>query len=533
MPSVRWIMPASPGTPVPRRLLFAVVVALLASCTSDQPTEVPAPPAVKPKPAFVEVGCTGCRRDNFTDADGTLLEHHVSDGDGPLFTWVKTFGGTAFRDTAVIQNNAVGKSAPGYWRYITNAVEADSIELEVEVAGDMVNVSHQYDVDIILRNNDPGNGGFTGYDIFWSFYGNGDGTTHAFITISRPDRLLIDQEDNVPVPTRGTHTFGAAVLPDGRITAYIDGVLTATAVDPEPLPKGNAGLSFGFNFAPPSIVTITTFAQGLHTADSATVKVARAAGEVWPSGLGPRDGAGGPTQAQLQVSVELNDTLVKNKWVKLSLAAVDSGGTGSDQAYGHFHRGRDDATRKPIGSLSEDSVNTGTSGIGVVQYTSSPVSGPVVARGEIPGGRPGSVTIPVGVPGLEQLVPNGTFKIVGVQSIHPSSNWVTRSTNQQAMTLAQHFFAKFHKPFSYNDASLPFGGKFDLEQQWDQPASEACKLNGQHNPAGCHQRHRVGRNIDFPKALTQGELGLVRDIWLVKLHGYVGPEADHYHLFSH
>ncbi len=249
-----------------RRAAFQSLVlpgaALIAMSCSNEPTEAPADAAIRPPTALSIIGCDGCRRDNFTAPDGTLLENHLSDGGGTPFAWVKTFGGGAYPDPAVIQNNAVGKTSSGFWRYITNALEADSIEIEVEVLGNIASVSQQYDMGIVLRNPDPGSGGFGGYTIFWSAYGDGMGTADAFITVDRPGGTLL-YEENVPIPTPGAHTLGAAVLETGVINVYVDRVLAATVVDPSPLPPGNAGLNFGWTGAPPGIVWITTFAEGL------------------------------------------------------------------------------------------------------------------------------------------------------------------------------------------------------------------------------------------------------------------------------
>ena len=236
---------------------LAVVTASLSAlgCGNEQPTETRPLDRAEITTALSMVGCEGCRRDNFTDPDGTLLDNHVSDGDGAPFTWIREDG---WLETAVVQNNAVGKTSSGFWRYITNALEADSIEIEVEVLGDIASVSQQYDIGVVLRSTGPG----TGYTVFWSAFGDGAGSADAFITVDRPDGNILYEED-APVPTVGTHTLGVAVLETGAINVYVDGVLTAMVVDPAPLPPGNAGLNFGWTGSSPGLVWITTFAEGL------------------------------------------------------------------------------------------------------------------------------------------------------------------------------------------------------------------------------------------------------------------------------
>jgi hypothetical protein len=509
-------------------LVLAAATLMVTSCTSDQPTEAPTAAPARPPVTFAEVGCAGCRRDNFTAPNGTLLENHVSDGDGAPFTWVKTFGAGAHTGTAEIQNNAVGKTSSGFWRYMTNALEADSIEIEIEVLEDFASVSQQYDIGIVLRNNNPGGGGFDGYTIFWSAYGDGRGGADAFITVDRPGSNIL-YEENVPVPTPGTHTLGAAVLESGAILVYVDGVLTATVVDPSPLPPGNAGLNFGWTSSPSGIVWITSFAEGLHQLDSTTVTLEKDDGQVWPTGvIGAQ-----ATQVQLRVRVDSSGTKLKNKWVKLSVVAVDSSGAGSDAQYGHFHSGTGGAP-KPAGKLSLDSVSTGENRIGIVEYTSGLVSGPVVVRAEFPGGRPASVTIPVGVPELIALTPSNTFDLVGVKPIHPSSHWVTVGMASRLIQLAQIFYENHTKKLGYNDASLPFGGKFDLNRQWgdDDPTCKFTKDGvTKENPKGCHQTHRRGVDQDLNiGSLTKEERTRIRTRWAVIAKLSVINEGDHFHL---
>jgi len=512
--------------------LVAVMVAIVLSC-SNEPTDPAGEAPIRPPIALSVVGCEGCRRDPFIAPDGTLLENRLWGGDGASFAWVKTFGPTAFPDPAVIQNDAVGKTSQGFWRYITNALRADSIEIEVDVLGDIGSEAIQYDIGIVLRNTSADSGGFGGYTIFWSAFGNGAGAADAFITIDRPGASLLF-EDDVPVPTPGTHTLGVAALAGGAINVYVDGVLTATAVDLAPLPPGRAGLTFGWAGTAPSGVWITTFAEGLHQRDTMTVNLESAEGPIWPSGLTSADGAAGPTELQLRVSLNSNDTTVKNKWVKLSLAAVDSAGQGSDSPYGHFHRGRG-GIPKPTGKLDpKDSVNTGSDGLqGLFKYTSSQVSGPIVVRAEMEGALPDSLTIPVGVPGLVQLVPNGSFELVGVVAdTHPSSNWVTSKMERVAREFADSFFTAIQKKVGFNDASLPFGGKFDLHGQWDQSSLPICLFKGAHHPAGCHQRHRVGMNLDLRiQGLSEDERTKLKQIWENVAGTRVGKEGSHFHVF--
>ena len=454
------------------------------------------------------VGCDGCSRDPFIAPDGTLLENRLWGGDGASFAWVKTFGPTAFPDPAVIQNDAVGKTSQGFWRYITNALRADSVEIEVDVLGDIGSEAIQYDIGIVLRNTSADSGGFGGYTIFWSAFGNGAGAADAFITIDRPGANLLF-EDDVPVPTPGTHTLGVAALAGGAINVYVDGVLTATAVDPAPLPPGNAGLSFGWAGTAPSRVWITTFAEGLHQRDSASVTIQRADVALSPKGLGTSGGlvdfSGQPviTQVQLQVSVDSEGVSLPNRDVTLSVSAIDLSGAGADGPYGHVHTGVG-GIQKPAGTLSPTEVNTGSDRVSTVTYRTGPVSGPVVLRAESQGAKAKVDTVQVGVLGLTPLTGRNSYKLIGKTSIHPVNYWGVPAMVTKLNRLADNFYAAFNRPLYYNDLSLPLGGLFDVDTNW------AC----------CHDEHRAGRDLDLRTdgdtlngGLTPGQRIFVWDDW--------------------
>jgi hypothetical protein len=87
-----------------------------------------------------------------------------------------------------------------------------------------------------------------------------------------------------------------------------------------------------------------------------------------------------------------------------------------------------------------------------------------------------------------------------------------------------------------NDASLQYGGKFDLDRQWSSP-DPACVFRrvGQPprvSPNGCHSRHRIGldndiRSRDF--AGDKGHMQDVMDLWEDLSGTRPVPEADHLH----
>ena len=405
--------------------------------------------------------------------------------------------------------------------------------------GDIASQSDQYDIGIVLRNTDPGNGGFGGYTVFWSAYGDGRGAADAFITVDKPGANIL-YEENVPVPTPGTHTLGAAVLGGGVINVYVDGVLTATVVDPAPLAPGNAGLDFGWTGSPPGLVWITTFAEGLHQVDSMTVTLQKDDAQLSPIELassgGSSDFSGQPVQTQMQLRVSVDSSGIKlpNRSVTLSVAAVDSAGGGIDGPYGHYHRGAGGA-QKPAGSVSPITVNTGPSRVATATYRTGPISGPVILRAESQGAKSRVDTVHVGVLGLVPLSPRYSDSLVGSSETHPAwaNHWGLPSMVQRLNLLADAFYSEFHRKIWFNDLSLPLGGRYDFTNNWGYP----------------HDEHRAGRDLDLKTdpdgredlgGMTEAQRTWVWEFWEF-LGGTVGDERyktdkitlraqPHYHL---
>ena len=505
-------------------LALTLGLVLAAACNYDTPSEVN--PGAGPEFTTAGVDCfSGCK-DSFTDGDGTPLPAHAPDVGG--FTWdlVEGFG---FYD-AEIRSNAMGvegaDTLDGQFVYLIPETFADdSAEIEVEIFGAPLPLQGHYSAWITLRGDGTIDPALGGYHVWMETIGG-----RTFVGVQRNGEQLPPDAPGteVPHPGPGVHKL-TAVLRGGTLKAYWDGVLLKSVSDPSPLPPGHPGFGLLTNIAGighESQVRVTSFAVWSGGPDSMTVNLDKDDVQVWPTGV---IGAT-TTQVQLRVSVDSNGTKnVKDKWVMLSLAAVDSSGTGSDGQYGHFHTGLG-GTDKPAGKLSKDSVNTGPSGLeGVVQFTGSEVSGPVVIRAEVPGARPDSVTIPVGVPNLVQLLPGPTFDTVGTKTIHPNSHWVTPAMRVRAEAFADSFFTRFHKKVAFNDASLPFGGKFDIHQQWASDDPECLHLGGQLN--GCHAGHRRGLDVDLrTNNLLVNQIKAAKELWETVSGREIFPHPDHYHL---
>jgi hypothetical protein len=498
-------------------LKYAGPVLVAIGCSGDQTT---GPRGDRPIPQFSEATAEFLR-DDFSDPNGTVLTSHVPDGGSTPFSWIyaPAWEPADPDGLGIIQDSAVTATGAGSWVYLTSVQAGDRAELVIDLFRP---VSTAQDIVIYLRtaaaNFDDG------ILTLWSLGPEGN-----FVQVDRNGLpgVLIQLQDTFAV---GRHTFSAEIKNGNQIELAIDSTVVLSAPAGTLPASGRAGIKLWRNAAPD--VRFTSFTVG--TVPKVHLELVNQPSNVWPSGLDALDGASGPSPSQVQLRVRVNRGGVdlKDQVVQLSLTAIDSSGKGSDGPFGHFHTGFGEV-HKPTGKLDpEDSVNTGSDGLqGVVKYTSSIVSGPILVRAEIEGALPDTLTIPVGVPGLVELEPGSTITLVGVKTIHPSSNWVTEQMLVQAKRLADAFSLEFHKPIGFNDASLRFGGKFDLEQQWDQPASTDCKLNGVHNPKGCHQRHRVGRNIDLDNpGMSKAEAIFARNFWELRIHGYVGVESGHYHI---
>jgi hypothetical protein len=146
-------------------------------------------------------------------------------------------------------------------------------------------------------------------------------------------------------------------------------------------------------------------------------------------------------------------------------------------------------------------------------------------------------TLRVGVAELELLGVTTHFDLIGQKPIHPSSHWVSATMAAALREFADSLYAVTDSVTHLNDASLKFGGKFDLHRQWAADDA-ACifKKRGAPDkpiPAGCHSRHRIGRDIDvrnngfLPDSKHEKE---VFRLWK-KIEGTLEPvaEGDHLH----
>jgi hypothetical protein len=218
----------------------------------------------------------------------------------------------------------------------------------------------------------------------------------------------------------------------------------------------------------------------------------------------------------LVIQVDSAGSPLKGRSVTVALSAVDSSGTGSDAAYGHFHQG---TGSKPIGSYSAPhGLTTDSTGQIKIVFRSSAVSGPVRVRVEASSSVKTELVLAVGIPNLQELVERSSSRLIGSTASHPNNHFVTARMAAKLDSLADTLFVLYGVRSEYNDASLGGGGKFDLNEGW----------------SGDHVEHRLGRDVDFRTFIwTESRLNQVKLLWQNlggTVHDEIDTESPHYHL---
>lgn len=126
------------------------------------------------------------------------------------------------------------------------------------------------------------------------------------------------------------------------------------------------------------------------------------------------------------------------------------------------------------------------------------------------------------VTNLVELPPGPGYTLDGAKpGVHPSNHFGTSAMNAALRQLAADYAATCPgaAALSYNDMSLPWGGLFDLNQNWKTP----------------HEEHRSGNNIDVGKrqVLKADRKHLIEQMcrkFKVRSEGDGINEQPHYHL---
>lgn len=182
---------------------------------------------------------------------------------------------------------------------------------------------------------------------------------------------------------------------------------------------------------------------------------------------------------------------------------------------------------RPLGKLQRTAGRTGPDGCFRTTYTSSHISGFVGLDGTILN-RSTGVSILVRVEGLSPLGTGPDHILIGQTASHPDSHnapgIVNTSLRQIAATYRSEFYPNGQIPeedkVSYNDISLPQGGKFDLNRDWSN--------------AGSHVEHREGINCDvrsnnIPVARWKRLNRIFRDYGSTRTLDETGTSAPHWH----
>lgn len=217
--------------------------------------------------------------------------------------------------------------------------------------------------------------------------------------------------------------------------------------------------------------------------------------EVYPSGvLGPYgDVQEDPLKSTARVFAKLTDNQgsgVAAKTIRYSSSAVELSG-------GHDHSGN-----RPTGAFySADGFTnsiqciTGPDGTCSVDYLSSEVGGterisasvlefPSLAQ---------TIDLTIQIPALGELPAGDLYNLSGATDYHSfeHNHFGTAKTRDAVSKMTLEFFNAFGKKLGINDMSLPSGGLFDIEGNWQTP----------------HLSHRRGASADIDRCvkLDEGE----------------------------
>jgi hypothetical protein len=163
-----------------------------------------------------------------------------------------------------------------------------------------------------------------------------------------------------------------------------------------------------------------------------------------------------------------------NLAVHLSLSAEGSSG-------GHVsHSGT-----RPLGTLEASQGTTNELGAFQTTYTAPIFGGLVNISGSV-GGIPAeqAVQVLVAVENLSELYGSAEYSVIGQTTTHPGNHWGTDLAITNLPLIAHDYLSQFPGAdiLQYNDMSLVYGGKFDLDHDWSASSD--------------HAEHRIGINCD-------------------------------------
>ena len=200
-------------------------------------------------------------------------------------------------------------------------------------------------------------------------------------------------------------------------------------------------------------------------------------GHVWPQETGQPDSY---SQATISIS---SSNISEGTPVQIQLRIRSDGG----------HRGH--IGLRPLGTLNPARGQIDAQGRFQTQFTASHFGGDidiVVTVGDLSASR----TIQVRVPYLYLVSEGEGYWMVGSKPIHPTGWYATYSVRGNLRSIAREYKRFYYSEESpqpaddrlaYNDMSLIFGGKFELNGKWCVPNTRDCH----------HHNHRFGTHVDI------------------------------------
>lgn len=187
---------------------------------------------------------------------------------------------------------------------------------------------------------------------------------------------------------------------------------------------------------------------------------------------------------------------------------------------------------RPLGKLDKISGRTGSDGCLRTKYSPSHISGFVGLDGTITG-TTASTNMLIQVPEVLGMLDGEDYNFIGSTTSHPANHNGTSAAINGLVLIAEDYRSEYYgngpmpesEKLHYNDMSLTYGGKFDLNRNW---------LN-----SGDHAEHRVGINTDVRCCADPGNIP--RNRWMrlneffrrrgsTRTNDETGTAKPHWHL---
>ena len=194
---------------------------------------------------------------------------------------------------------------------------------------------------------------------------------------------------------------------------------------------------------------------------------------VWPQDTGRPDA---DSQATITISTS---NVAEGTAVSFQLQSVNDGG----------HVGHTGV--RPLGEVTPENVSIDGEGVASAQFTASHFGGDIRIIATV-GDLSKNKIIQVRVPDLKRVTAGDGYEMAGPTSEHPVGWYATSSTKTNLESIGKAYKEKYDTEentgfegelLRYNDMSLIYGGKFDLDGDW-------CTDSD-------HRAHRVGTEIDL------------------------------------